>query len=81
MEGLQAAIRIYKMWRFSQMVRETMGIVKGIGIGMAAAAAVTAVGAKLMKDNRRLRRSVHRAVHAAEKAAGDMLGNMSSALK
>ena len=41
------------------MYRETMGLVKGIGIGMAAAAAVTMIGAKMMKDNKNLRRSVH----------------------
>ena len=39
------------------MYRETMGLVKGIGIGMAAAAAVTMIGAKMMKDNKNLRRS------------------------
>ena len=47
------------------MYRETMGMIKGIGVGIAAAAAVTAVGAKMMKDNKRLRRSVHRAMDAA----------------
>ena len=46
------------------MYRETMGLVKGIGIGMAAAAAVTAIGAKMMKDNKHLRRSVQRAMNA-----------------
>ena len=78
---MESARTFYQIWRFVQMYRETMGMIKGIGVGIAAAAAVTAVGAKMMKDNKRLRRSVHRAVHAAEKAAGDMLGNMSSALK
>ena len=51
------------------MYRETMGIVKGIGIGMAAAAAATAIGAKMMKDNKHLRRSVQRAMDAVGQAA------------
>ena len=56
------------------MYRETMGLVKGIGIGMAAAAAVTMIGAKMMKDNKNLRRSVHRAMDAMSQAAGDVVG-------
>ena len=50
------------------MYRETMGLVKGIGIGMAAAAAVTMIGAKMM----------HRAMDAMSQAAGDVVGNVTS---
>ena len=64
MQGLRSAKQIYQAWRLVQMYRETMGLVKGIGIGMAAAAAVTAIGAKMMKDNKHLRRSVQRAMNA-----------------
>lgn len=78
MQGLQSAAKIYKAWRFWQMYRETMGLVKGIGIGMAAAAAVTMIGAKMMKDNKNLRRSVHRAMDAMSQAAGDVVGNVTS---
>ena len=63
------------------MYRETMGMIKGIGVGIAAAAAVTAVGAKMMKDNKRLRRSVHRAMDAGGQAAGDMANNVASMMK
>ena len=62
------------------MYRETMGMIKGIGVGIAAAAAVTAVGAKMMKDNKRLRRSVHRAMDAVGQAAGDMANNVATML-
>ena len=63
------------------MYRETMGMIKGIGVGIAAAAAVTAGGAKMMKDNKRLRRSVHRAMDAVGQAAGDMANNVASMMK
>ena len=63
------------------MYRETMGMVKGIGIGMAAAAAATAIGAKMMKDNKHLRRSVQRAMDAVGQAAGDVVGNVSSMMR
>ena len=55
------------------MYRETMGLVKGIGIGMAAAAAVTMIGAKMMKDNKNLRRSVHRAMEDVYKRQTSMI--------
>lgn len=63
------------------MVRETMGMVKGIGIGVAAAAAVTAIGARMMKDNKRLRRSVQRAMDAVGQAAEDVVGNVGSMMR
>ena len=81
MEGLRSAVQIYKAWRLTQMVRETMGMVKGIGIGVAAAAAVTAIGARMMKDNKRLRRSVQRAMDAVGQAAGDVVGNVGSMMR
>ena len=63
------------------MYRETMGMIKGIGVGIAAAGGVTAVGAEMMKDNKRLRRSVHRAMDAVGQAAGDMANNVASMMK
>ena len=78
---MESARTFYQIWRFVQMYRETMGMIKGIGVGIAAAAAVTAVGAKMMKDNKRLRRSVHRAMDAVGQAAGDMANNVASMMK
>ena len=49
MEGLHTAAQIYKAWRFLQMYRETMGIVKGIGIGMAAAGDVVGNVSSMMR--------------------------------
>lgn len=46
------------------MYRQTMGFMRGIGAGMVAGVAVYAVGAKMMKDNKRLRRNANKAMHA-----------------
>ena len=81
MEGLRSAKQFYKVWRLYSMYKETMGLVKGIGIGVAAAAAVAAVGSKMMKENKQLRRSVHRAMNAVGHAAGDVVGTVESLFK
>jgi hypothetical protein len=46
------------------MYKETMGFVRGISAGMIAGVAVSAVGAKMMKDNRHLKRNADKAMHA-----------------
>lgn len=46
------------------MYKETMGFVRGIGAGMVAGVAVSAMGAKMMKDNRHLKRNADKALHA-----------------
>ena len=46
------------------MYKETMGFVRGIGAGMIAGVAVSAVGAKMMKDNRHFKRNADKAMHA-----------------
>lgn len=42
----------------------SMGFVKGIGAGVIAGVAVSAMGAKMMKDNRHLKRNADKAMHA-----------------
>jgi len=46
------------------MYKERMGFAKGIGTGIVAGMAVTAVGAKMMKDNKHLKRNADKAMHA-----------------
>lgn len=46
------------------MYKETMGFVRGIGAGVIAGVAVSAVGARMMKDNRHLKRNANKAMHA-----------------
>jgi len=46
------------------MYKETMGFVKGIGAGVIAGVAVSAMGTKMMKDNRHLKRNANKAMHA-----------------
>ena len=68
-------IRLFlKVWRFCQMYKSTTNFIKGITAGAVAGIAVTAVGSKMMKDNKHLKKSVNKAMHAA----GDVIGNMES---
>ena len=53
------------------MYKSTTNFIKGITAG---AVAGIAVGSKMMKDNKHLKKSVNKAMHAA----GDVIGNMES---
>lgn len=54
------------------MYKNTMGIVKGVGVGMLAGAAAVAVGSKMMKDKKHLKKNMGKAAHAV----GDLIDNM-----
>lgn len=64
---LKAAIWI---WRFDTVYKQSMNIAKGIGLGIAAGAAVAAVSSKMMNGkksaksrSKEMRRSTANAVH------------------
>ena len=64
---LKAAIWI---WRFDTVYKQSMNIAKGIGLGIAAGAAVAAVSSKMMNGkksaksrSKEMRRSTAKAVH------------------
>ena len=64
---LKAAIWI---WRFDTVYKQSMNVAKGIGLGIAAGAAVAAVSAKMMNGkksakarSKEMRRSTAKAVH------------------
>ncbi|MBO5253224.1 MAG: hypothetical protein J6C51_04695 [Clostridia bacterium] len=64
---LKAAIWI---WRFDRMYKQSMNIVKGVGLGIAAGAAVAAVSSKMMKGKKsakarakEMRKNTAKAVH------------------
>lgn len=62
----------FKVWRFCQMYKSTTSFIKGISAGAVAGIAVAAIGTKMMKDNKQLKKSVNKAMHAA----GNVIGNM-----
>lgn len=64
------------VWRLYMMYKETMGFVKGLGAGLLAVTAVTAVGSKMMKNDKRLRRNVNKAVQAVGSAASSVAGSV-----
>ena len=58
------------IWRFDTMYKQGMNIVKGVGLGIAAGAAVVAVSSKMMKGKKsakartkEMRRNTAKAVH------------------
>lgn len=64
---LKAAIFL---WRFDTVYKQSMNIAKGIGLGIAAGAAVAAVSSKMMQSKksaksrgRDMRRNTQKAVH------------------
>lgn len=62
------------IWRLIIMYKQTMGFVRGIGAGVVAGVAISAMGSKMMKQNRHLRRNANRAMHAVN----GMMDNVTS---
>lgn len=63
---------LYLLWRRYNMYKQTMGFLRGIGTGVIAGVAVSVVGAKMMRDNRRIRRSANKAM----RAVGGLMDNV-----
>jgi hypothetical protein len=51
-----------------------MGFIRGIGAGVIAGVAISAMGGRMMRQNRRFRRNANKAVHAVN----GMLDNVTS---
>ena len=81
----ETALKLLKfiivLWRFDTMVKQTMNIAKGIGMGMLAGAAVAAISSKAMngtqKKMKAMKKSAGRAVHTV----GNLIGDVEKILK
>ena len=79
---LKAAIWI---WRFDAMYKQSMNVVKGVGLGIAAGAAVAAVSSAMMNGGKKsakartkeMRRSTAKAVHTV----GQLIDGVEKMLK
>ena len=78
---IKAAIWI---WRFDTVYKQSMNIVKGVGLGLAAGAAVAAVSSKMMSGKKsakartkEMRRNTAKAVHTV----GQLIDGVESMLK
>ena len=58
------------------MYKNTMTFVKGIGAGVAVGAAAIAIGSKVMKGNKSLKKDAGKAVHAM----GELISDVQSAI-
>ena len=72
---IKAAIWI---WRFDTVYKQSMNIVKGVGLGIAAGAAVAAVSSKMMSGKKSAKaRTTAKAVHTV----GQLIDGVESMLK
>ena len=79
MLGMTAAWKLVKciftVWRFKQMVKHTMNVAKGIGMGVLAGVAVAAVSSKVMNGGHKkashMRKSAGKAMHSMGALIGD----------
>ena len=72
------------IWRFDTMYKQSMNVAKGIGLGLAAGAAVAAVSSKMMNGKqsaksrgKEMRRNTAKAVHTV----GQLIDGVESMLK
>lgn len=72
------------IWRFDTMYKQSMNIAKGVGLGLAAGAAVAAVSSKMMNGKKSpksrakdMRRNTAKAVHTV----GQLIDGVESMLK
>ncbi len=77
---MTAVLRLVKclltVWRFKTMMKQTMNVAKGIGMGVLAGVAVAAVSSKVMNGGHRkashMRKSAGKAMHSVGNFLGDV---------
>ena len=74
--ALRLIIWTLTLWRWKQMVKHTMNVAKGIGMGVLAGAAVAAVSSKVMNSGHKrmghMRKSAGKAMHSVGNFLGDV---------
>ena len=80
MLNMTAALKLVKwiltVWRFKAMMKHTMNVAKGIGMGGLAGVTVAAVSSKVMNGGHRkashMRKSAGKAMHSVGNLIGDV---------
>lgn len=75
-----AMVRLVKwiitLWRLETIMKQTMNMVKGIGMGMLAGVAVAAVSSKMMSSSHKkvshMRKNAGKAMHSVGNLIGDV---------
>lgn len=84
MEG-KAALKLLKwiivLWRFDTMVKQTMNMAKGIGMGVLAGVTVAAIGTKAMNGGHRKAGSIKKNAGKAIHTMGNLIGDVEKMLK
>ena len=72
---------ILLLWRVNTMVKHTMNIAKGIGMGMLAGAAVAAIGSKAMSGTQKKMKAMKKNAGKAIHTVGNIIGDVERILK
>lgn len=64
------------IWRFCRMYKQTMNVVKGLGVGVLAGTVAAAIGTKAMSGGRRkaahMKKTAGKAIHTMGNLIGDV---------
>ena len=72
---------IIVLWRFDTMVKHTMNIAKGIGMGVLAGAAVAAIGSRAMNGTQKKMKTMKKSAGKAIHTVGNLIGDVEKILK
>lgn len=84
MEG-KAAFKLLRwiilLWRFDTMVKQTMNVAKGIGMGVLAGVTVAAIGTRAMNGGHRKASNMKKNAGKAIHTMGNLIGDVEKMLK
>ncbi len=63
---------IIKLWRSYNMCKNVLGVVKGIGTGLAAGIIVGALGCQMINNDKHMKKKASKAMHSM----GDLIDNV-----
>ena len=77
---MTAVLRLVKclltVWRFKTMMKQTMNVAKGIGMGVLAGVAVAAVSSKVMNGGHKKANHMRKSAGKAMQSAGALIGDV-----
>jgi hypothetical protein len=72
MKGLDYIHTIYCIGRFYRMYKQTMGFARGMGTGIIAGVAIAAMGSKMMRENRGMKKKANKTM----RTIGELMDTM-----
>ena len=85
MLNMTAALKLVKwiltVWRFKAMMKHTMNVAKGIGMGVLAGVTVAAVSSKVMNGGHRKASHMRKSAGKAMRSVGNLIGDVEKMLR